>query len=292
MNKRKPTSQGSVNRNEWITPILVVGGIFLILLGCVFCPDLQYAAKGPEALALKIDRILDKEKPLFITEESLVQYWPKEVAPYFGYEMLTNGDPKTPIVSFFDSDDPFQCFHVLGFTFTFDDSGKIFLNGRYRNPVSPRYQSIEALVTLVHETAHIQGGDFSGMDPQTCEKVTHLAALEVLAAMANHGNKYARQALLTEVRDICTGVVMLKGIKSGDMAPYKRLIGLIKGKGDNKSLRRWQQTGLDKLEDILSKYSATVYDDWQDFQFTASAEGDKSPRTFIMDDLKAFLENL
>lgn len=246
----------------------------------------------PEKLALKIDTILDKETPLEITEDDLVNKWPKEIAPYFEYEFLTNGEAKIPKVQFFEATDAFHCFHILGFTFVFDQSGSIFLNDKFRNNVSPKYHSIQSLVTLVHETAHIQGGEFTGMDAVVCEKNAQLATLEVLAAMANHGNKYARQALLDELRDISLGVVLHRAIKSSDMTGYRNLAARIYGQERDKGMRRWDQVGLSKLEDILMKYSVSVYDDFQDFQFVAKAEGDKSPRIFIMDDLQAFLDDL
>lgn len=259
----------------------------LIAAAFVKTPD-----QSPEGMARKIDAILDRETPLEITEDDLVNKWPKEIAPYFEYEFLTNGEAKVPKVSFFESTDAFQCFHVYGYTFVFDQSGSIFLNQRFINPISPSYRKVSALTTLVHETAHIQGGDFAGMDSEASEKNTQLATLEVLAAMANSDNKYARQALLGELRDIYVGVVLSRALKSGEMHAYTRLLKDLYGNSKERGLRKWRQIGLGKLEEILSAYSVSVYDDFQDFQFTAKAEGDKSPRTLLMDDLKAFLENL
>ncbi len=244
-----------------------------------------------EDMARKVDRALDREKLVEITEYDLVNRWPLEIAPFFEYEMLTNGEAKAPKVEMFQAPGCMQYFHVMGFTFTFDDSGKVFLNGRFGNDVSPKKNSIAALTTLVHETAHIQKGDFS-MD-EDAEKNAQLATLEVLAAMANSGNKAARQALLDELRDIYTGVACLKAIKSGDFDTYYRFMRSLFGddRGE-RSIRKWKQRGLGKLEEILTKYSVTVYDDMQDFQFIAKADGDKSPRIFLLDDLQAFLKNL
>ena len=247
----------------------------------------------PEGMARKVDKILDREQAkekLTITQEDLQNHWPQEIAPYFEYEMLTNGEAKPPVVKFFSETDAFRNFHVMGYTFTFDEDGDVFLNGRFGNPVSPKFEGISILATLIHETAHIQKGDF--MAGEDAEKNAQLATLEVLAAMSNAGNKYARQALLDELRDIYTGVALHKAIKSGDLKSYEKLVFDLTGKKSGRQIRQWQNRGLKKLVQILEAYDVSVYEDMQDYQFIAKAEGDKSPRVFLMDDLKEFIENL
>lgn len=266
--------------------------IAVIMAAVAVLTAFRPAPSTPASMALKIDRILDSEKPLLITEYDLVNKWPKEIAPYFEYEMLTNGEAKVPTVKFFESTEAHRCFHILGYTYTFDQSGDVFLNDRFKNATSPAYQSISALTTLIHETAHIQGGDFSGMDSSVSEKNAQLATLEVLAGMANSGNKYARQALLDELRDVFMGVACSNAIKHGSLERFYKLGERIYGEAKNKRMRHWQNAGLDKYDEVLSKYCVSVYNDFQDFQFVCKAEGDKSPRVFIMDDLRAFLENL
>jgi hypothetical protein len=248
-----------------------------------------------EQLAIKLSKAISKEKPLKIKESDLVKKWPNEVAPYFEYEGLTNGEARVPVVKFSDDTNAARHFHMLGYTFSFGDSNEIYLNDRYRNKISTKYQDISALTVLVHETSHIQKGDFSGMDSETIEKNAQLATLEVLASMANHGNKYAKQALLDELLSICLGVIESRAIQSGTLEKYRKFCTEISPRNKiriEKAERRWNQVGLDKLDELLKKYSVTVYNDFQDFQFTAKAEGDKSPRIMLMDDLKAFLENL
>jgi hypothetical protein len=265
-------------------PLIILG----ILLLCAYIP--KESKDTPSGLARSIAAILAQEKPLEITEKDLVERWPSEIAPYFQYELLTNGEAKPPIVKFSTLTDAPKHFGVYGYTFSFDTSGDIYLNERFRNPVSAKYNSVEALTTLVHETAHIQGGEFNASE--LCEKNAQLATLEVLASMANDGNPYARQALLVELRDICVGVILSRGLSSGNMDEYRSIWSEVyKGK-DNKRFRMWNYMGIDKLNELLTQYCVSVYNDFQDFQFSASAEGDKAPRVFIMDDLKIFIERL
>lgn len=246
--------------------------------------------------ALKVDASIDAmQKPEYSAADA--ELWVLEVSPFFSYEGLTPMgmalDPPFAEVEFVPQPDGMSHNHILGYTYC---DGQVSLNARFVNPVSTWFNRDEFLGTLTHELIHNLGGGFCEGSSESLESRTQLATLEVLAAMANGGNKVALWALLTELRDIAMATVEYEALKAGDIGVYEELQALIfpgdaveKSRFD-KSMRFWEDD-MDGLMGILDRYNARVFKDWQDFQFDVEIPL-QGVTAVEMNDLKYVIENL
>lgn len=249
-----------------------------------------------ERFALRVDAILDHmEKPQFYASD-LYPFWAYEAAPYFEYEGLVQGEVIVPSLEWNVGLNGADHIHLGGYTYC---AGVVWLNIRYVNPVSVRYDDPDALAVLVHEMLHAQGGEFCDSDSERAESRTQLGMLETLAGMANHGNRVALYALLEELRSVALGTVWLQALRSGDESRYLDLSRRIYD-GEpfeiaraEKSARYWSANRSTLLE-ILAKYEASVFEEILDFEFKVDIPGDAtSARVPVqMDDLRYVLAHL
>ena len=154
-------------------------------------------------MALATDRIIDRivVAPL---DTSLTR-WTREILPWFAAEGIVRLERAPARVGYSD----FRGAHgtlVLGTANC--RSGVVSISGRYVNPVSRMFRSVDLVFTLAHELAHVQQNTLCERAPTTLvETSAQLMALEVTAAMALDGNAWAGLALLRELRDIAVGTL-------------------------------------------------------------------------------------
>lgn len=248
-----------------------------------------------ERAALRFDAALDRlERPEDINSAD-AQVLAIEIAPYFEYEGLTGWSTSIPEVVYEPQLEAMGHNHLLGYTFCEDE---VYLNARYVNWTSAWYNRPDFFSTLVHEMIHTLGGDFCTYDSAWTESRTQLATLEVMAAMANHGNAMALYALLDELRAVAMGTALAEAIEADDLDRYRWLHSEVYD-GDpiqrakfEKSMRFWSPR-LTELRALLAKYDVAVFADFQDFRFQAEIPGGLPGRDVIlMDDLQYLVDNL
>ena len=275
-----------------ITKTITVLAAGLIVLGLVF-PRTD-GLSDAERLAIRIDRVLDGMEEPRIHTSDLLTFWPAEIAPYFDYEGLSD-DINPPSVRFFTPTDGAEHNHLSGYTYCDEE---VFLNRRYVNPVSHRFESINSLSTLVHEMIHTLGGDFcSPMDSETTESTTETATTEVLAALANHGNDVALYVALENLKEIAIDTAWYEALRDNDMAGFYRFITQVYDDREQarlaKAVRYWSKD-MDYLKTILFKYSVKVFDNFQagkvDMNLPEGFYGMKKG-TLVLDDVRYLMEN-
>lgn len=217
-------------------------------------------------LALKLDALLDKiEEPKIEVTNALLVAWTLEALPYFEYEGVTGMAIRPDNVQFVHYPTAMENFHVLGRAYCNPaGGGPVEINARAANPASPWHGRPFILATLVHELIHVQGGGFCDGSSAELESTTQLVTLEVLAAMANHGNALALYTVLDELRDMALAAAHYEAMASGDNDRYRALERKVYSTPQEqarlaKSARRWE---LDQatLKEILYKYSKIPID--------------------------------
>jgi hypothetical protein len=130
-----------------------------------------------------------------------LELWVREILPWFQTEgVVARVVVPTSVVSRAFTTDGFANDHLLASGSCWFKS--VVVNDRVFNPVSSWYGRSEILAVLVHELAHVQGICI-GSDTVRIEASAQMAALEVMAAMANDGNEPMVRSLLTELRRMC-----------------------------------------------------------------------------------------
>lgn len=267
-------------------------------------------------LARRLDSLADRlpKQPLMTSQDEWYQ-WALEILPYMSYEGVINGAARIPqdVTPFFVP--TARIFHVAGFAVCRDAddkpaTGPVSLNVRYLNQVSPRYGDEIALSVLVHELVHMQSGPFCSGLSEDLEANTQIAAMEVMAAMVNHGNRQVLRPLLLELR------AMLLAALQYDLGQTAYLDFLRTLANDpfevaraEKSLRFWnsQPGGAAELRGILLRYNVVpvnaLIEAAQDgtverIQLVDSANylcppcGAVSMRPFAADDLYSFWRHM
>lgn len=302
----------------------IVGALVLVpaLLISAFLAVSVHKAEEPlsryEALALRMDEALDS-LPVRKIEPSL-DLWMYEIAPYFYYEGLIS-EPKYPAALEFSLFPNEANFHVLGRAACSEaGGGPIQINARGVNHLSRWNMEAWLLPTLIHEMIHVQGGGFCSGLSQDLESTTQMGTLEVLAAMANHGNMDAAYALIDELRDMAMSAAYYEALRDGETDRYMRLRDRVYSEASEKaraekSRRHWWATPQSKvnLKDVLNKYSfipmSRVLDGleageipnlrlglWKDERGHGTWRQDQAqgnePRALKIDDLAYFISHL
>lgn len=280
--------------------LLAAGAVVVAIASAPFTGGAGSTAA--ERMALKIDAALDlMEEPEGFSSIDLELVWPFEIAPYFEYEGLTDSFRGVPAVTFQPQADGQSHNHLAGYTYCGDE---VWLNVRYINWVSTWYNRPDSLGTLVHEMVHTLGGDFCSRNSERAESRTQLATLEVLAAMANHGNYYALYAVLDELRDVALSTVWAESIKANDLDRFRafreRIFpnDAVREARFEKAVRYWSSDP-GTLRAILTKYSVVVFNDLLDGEFEAVLPrprsswggGTNGPQTVLLDDLMYVIEH-
>lgn len=205
--------------------LLIAGAIALGAIGSIGSPSV--ASAGPsqaEKLAVRLDKILDSIPERRFDGEASVYLWALEILPYFEYEGLTSSVKLPDSIDFQPQLNGRMHNHILGQAGCVrNGGGPVTINARVANPVSARYGDTWFLPTLVHELIHVQGGGFCFGSSERLESTTQIATFEVLAAMANHGNKDAAYALMDELRDTALAAVHYEALRDGDVERYYEL---------------------------------------------------------------------
>lgn len=264
----------------------------------LFFITLATVAIGPshtqtEKFALRVDAALDSmEEPEFRAAD-LYPHWAYEIYPYFEYEGLTHTpDREPPVLLWHTASEAVEHIHLGGYTYCKDE---VWVNIRAVKRVSVRYNDPSWLAVFVHEMVHTLGGGFCEGASADLESRTQLGTLEVLAAVANHGNKVALYALLDELRDIAMGSLWLEAINKGTIDQYRDFVNRVYD-GEPLEISRWEKSyrfwksDPQTIREILYRYSKRVYDDFQDFKFKVDIDWNKE--IILMDDLRYLLDNL
>lgn len=168
---------------------------------CAAPPAAAIDFRDPARLALETDAIIDRTAvaPL----DMRLRPWTDEILPWFAEEGIV-GVPRPPSRVRYASYGGRHATHVLGKTHC--KSGSVSINGRFVNPVSSMYRSVDMVLTLTHELAHVQqNGLCERASSVLVETSAQIMAFEVDAAMALDGNAWAGLALLRELRSVAVG---------------------------------------------------------------------------------------
>jgi hypothetical protein len=256
----------------------IVAGVVLALIGI----SLVTLSSDPpnntpaEKLALRVDAVLDSMEPPEFASEDIDPFWTYEIAPFFEYEgLLGPGDDlfdpslldyTPPEVVWDPQVDGVSHNHLLGYTYC---ENQVFLNIRVINHVSAWYGwERNPIATLTHEMIHTLGGDFCApFDSETAESTTQSATLEVLAALANQGNRAALYSLLLELKDAAEDVVLAQALADDDLDGFREFRRQLDPSATEearfeKSMRFWSKD-MDTLKGILDRYSVLVFENVQ-----------------------------
>ena len=306
------------------TSIIAVALVALVLaltgsVVSVFLDDSD-APSEAEALALRMDALLDS-LPAHQFEVFDPVLWTYEIVPYFEYEGLTSRARYPDSAQYTLFPGAGGHFHVLGKAqCDRDGGGPIFINARGLIPESVRFGETWLLPTLIHELIHAQGGGFCSGSSESLESTTQMATLEVLAAMANHGNVDAVYALIDELRDMAMAAVYYEALRDNRLGDYyafrdRIYTAPLERARSEKSRRFWFETAQSRanLKEILNKYNfipisrvleglkadepriENLYlGEWVEYgrSSTSGAPDKYAPRSLKIDDLAYFLEHV
>ena len=268
------------------------------------------------ALVKRLDKAADKlpKQHMLDSQQSWFD-WGLEILPYMTYEGVINGLARIPydITPFYFPSS--RMFHLSGQAYCADRedrpiNGPISLNRRYMNPASPRYGDERALGVLVHEMVHMQGGPFCSGKSEDLEADTQIAAMEVMAAMVNHGNRAVLRPLLLDLRSMVLASLQAEMEPDDYMALVRELANdPYDVSRAEKSLRYWHghKGGAEELAGILLRYNVTPVNVIIEAAYDGTVErirlpdadsyecppcGPVSYRDFKADDLYEFWRNL
>jgi hypothetical protein len=184
-------------------------------------PGLSFDEMGRllERLSLLVDEL---PPPSSRVRQRDLKLWVREILPWFQREGVVARVvvPKSVGTNMFTRDG-FANSHLLAAGSCWLES--VLVNGRVFSPVSSWYGRPDFLATLVHELAHVQGICI-GNDTLQVEASAQIAALEVMAAMANDGNEPMIRSLLTELRRMCLDALEYEAWGNPDREQFARML--------------------------------------------------------------------
>ncbi|HUS17833.1 MAG TPA: hypothetical protein VM536_22790 [Chloroflexia bacterium] len=238
------------------------------------------SVESKKALAVRLDTLADKllDVPVITSKAEMVA-WAVEILPYMAYEGIRPSQAVVPADLILDFHLTTAAFHLGGQAACRDGEdraiiGPVFINGRYTNPVSPRYGAESALSVLVHELIHMQGGPFCTGSSEYVEANTQIATMEVMAAMVNHGNTAVLRPLLLELRALTLASLQAALPRS----EYVAFLATIADKWEmaraEKSYRFWasDEARLRELAGILDRYNTIPLDAIIEAAYDGTAE--------------------
>jgi hypothetical protein len=183
--------------------MVLLAGLACVLVAVWARPAGAVEFGDPARVAVETDRVIDgmAVAPLDLS----LSRWTREILPWFAAEGIVKLERAPTRVRYLDFPGP-QGNLILG---TADCKGAVVsISGRYANPVASLYRSVDMVLTLTHELAHVQQNTLCERAPTSLvETSAQLMAFEVQAAMALNGNAWAGLALLRELRDIAVGML-------------------------------------------------------------------------------------
>lgn len=206
----------------------------------------------PVQVAIETDRVIDQISvaPMDLS----LRPWTDEILPWFleeGIVKVVRPPARVDYVKFGAR----WANHVLG---SADCArGFVSINHRYANPVSSWYRSVDLVLTLTHELAHVQQKNVCERAPDdNVEASAQLMSFEVDAALALSGNTWAAVALLRELRRIAVGMVRydalreLPGAQTRLDALRARIYSTAEGAEVAQRDRYWAAYGHDELANL------------------------------------------
>jgi hypothetical protein len=282
-----------------------------------------FTREGASRFYLALDKVGDKLKkiaPEPPTSVQGLQLFAVEAVPYFIYEDIRSSTiierhetgaiirrPQTEIWPQIGGEvyPSSSNFHIAGQAHCYDATNpNLTVNYRYFNPFSPWHKKAAVIATLVHELGHTQDASCD-RESGDMETATQIAAVEVLAAMTRHGNKYTMLPLIGMLQEFTGSYLLLDYILndgSDGIDLYKEEI-LSKAADTKfniasfeKSMTFWKKD-LRTLEYILREYGAKPYAYLVEAMSRESSVTRRLPvpnmtKTIRMDDTKYFISNL
>lgn len=189
-----------------------------------------------------------------------LEAWQREILPWFAEEGIVNvtNEPK-PVWAFHDDE---KHNHVLGQS---DCEDGLWVNARYINPVSSWYQDVRFLSTFTHELVHSQQGIACDLqDREVVEATAVVVSLEVMAALANNGNRWMAYALLDELQGIVLGELRYRSLGSESARTrLNHLLGEIDGdpweRAERAQRYRYWDSDVQTLRFVLRAYAHRPY---------------------------------
>lgn len=260
-----------------------------------FDDDLDF--NEARALALRMDalanQIEDSGWEPAISEE-LMNQWALELLPMYSYEGATNRTNIPEVLLPLPWIEGENHNHIGGKS---DCITMAVINYRYFNPVSHWYSDERWPIVLAHELAHVQqrSAVCENYSSEQIENTAQMVAWEVMAALANGGNRDAAYALVFELRNVALGSAHAQG----NADEYNELLNKVFDKDPNsiarheKSIRFWSGHP-EKLNEILHKYSRQPLDILFTYRNTGVVHQLALPtqhKTLPIDDLLYFIAN-
>jgi hypothetical protein len=188
------------------------------------------------------------------TEERLDQ-WVAELIPMYAYEGVSDRTKVPNMVALVRWQEAFAHNKIGGRS----DCGQYaVVNYRYMNPISEWYQRPYWIGILTHELAHVaQGpGVCAIYDSQPTENAAQIVTLEVLASLANGGNRDAAYTLAHEIKGMAMSAVRAMSSRAEYREFYQRLYPNRPDKWARllQSERYWARDP-EQLHTILEKYN-------------------------------------
>ena len=183
-----------------------------------------------------------------------------ELAAQFSYEGAANM-VNYPTMNFAAAPSAGRHNHIGG---TSDCENSFRLNLRYANPISAWHENPGWISTLSHELAHNHQGQVCyDMPRELVETTAELMNWEVLAGLANQGNRIALFVLIYDLRSGALSTAQGMALAAGEkaLARFEKALRDIQGHDAlkwsryEKSMRFWAGD-MERLEWILATYSA------------------------------------
>jgi hypothetical protein len=188
------------------------------------------------------------------TEERLDQ-WAHELLPMYAYEGVSERTRIPKAVALVQWREPFPHNKIGGRS---DCGSYAVVNYRYFNEISDWYQRPYWIGILTHELAHVaQGpGVCAIYDSEPTENAAQIITFEVLASLANGGNRDAAYTLAHEIKGMAISAVRAMSTKAEYREFYQRLYPNRPDKWGRllQSERYWARDP-EQLQTILEKYN-------------------------------------
>jgi hypothetical protein len=234
----------------------------VLAVAALFTPSTAVAADfgDPAQVALEADRIVDRMS--IAPMDTSLSRWTREILPWFAEERIVGRVRPPAHVRYVDFGGPVATM-LLGTTTC--SAGIVSISGRYANPVSRLYRSVDLVFTLIHELAHVQQNTLCRRAPTALvETSAQIMALEVAAAMALDGNSAVALALLHEVRDIAVGMLAFDAERHlpGAEARLEGVCAAVYTRAERaraaQRTRYWQRMPVSRTESLL-EYAVGPY---------------------------------
>lgn len=185
--------------------------------------------------------------------------WQAEILPWLVEEgVVAYAAPPKPTWRFHEDE---NANHVLGQS----DCGEgLWMNARYVNQASPWYRDVSFLSTFVHELVHSQQGIACDLyEREKVEATAVVVSLEVMAAMANSGNRAMAEALVDELQAIALGELRYRSLRDKDDSEIESVLDEVDGDAWDRAERRqraryWADRPFDRAF-VLRAYAHTPY---------------------------------